>query len=239
MNWGNKRIPLCALVTAKHVKSFEEIKRADQTRRFTISTSYSGKMDAALAELDKIVAGSKEEKVHFSVEGVNNEINGSLKSLLYALLFAIVLVYMILASQFESLKLPFIVMFVTPMGIIGVVFALLLSGTAISIMSTLGMIVLSGIIVNDAILLVDYINQLRKKGETVRKSVMQAAQTRLRPILMTTFTTVLGLLPLAIGLGSGAELQSAMAVAVIGGMLTSTFLTLILIPILYTVFERE
>lgn len=239
MNWGEKKIPLRALVTAKHIKSFEEIKRADQTRRFTISTSYTGKMDAALAELDKIVARSQEEKIHFSVEGVNNEINGSLKSLLYALLFAIVLVYMILASQFESLKLPFIVMFVTPMGIIGVVFALLLSGTAISIMSTLGMIVLSGIIVNDAILLVDYINQLRKKGESVHNSVMQAAKTRLRPILMTTFTTVLGLLPLAIGLGSGAELQSAMAVAVIGGMLTSTFLTLILIPILYTVFERE
>jgi len=239
MNWGEKRIPLRALVTTKHVKSFEEIKRADQTRRFTISTAYTGKMDEALGELDKIVSQHSEEKVHFSVEGVNKEINGSLKSLLYALIFAIVLVYMILASQFESLKLPFIVMFVTPMGIIGVVFALILSGTAISIMSTLGMIVLSGIIVNDAILLVDYINQLRKKGETVHNSVMKAAKTRLRPILMTTFTTVLGLLPLAIGLGSGAELQSAMAVAVIGGMLTATFLTLIFIPILYSVFERE
>jgi HAE1 family hydrophobic/amphiphilic exporter-1 len=194
----------------------------------------------AVKELENIIVKVpfSDPDIHDGISGVNREIAGSLRSLVYALLFAIVLVYMILASQFESLKLPFIIMFVAPMGVIGVSLGLILSGTAISVMSTIGMIILSGIIVNDAILLVDYTNQLRKKGVPVEKAVKEAAATRLRPILMTTFTTVLGLLPLAVGIGSGAELQSAMAIAVIGGMLSATFLTLILIPVLYTIFEK-
>jgi len=240
LNWQNKKIPLRTLVNEKYVRTFEEIKRADQYRKFTISTSYKGKLKDALLKLEKIIekTPSEDKKINLSVEGINIEISHSLRSLMYALLFAIVLVYMILASQFESLKLPFIVMFVVPMGVIGVSFALIISGTSISVMSTLGMIVLSGIIVNDAILLIDYVNRLRKEGQGVFEAVKAGAQTRLRPILITTFTTVLGLLPLAIGIGSGAELQSAMAIAVIGGMLASTFLTLILIPVLYTFFEK-
>ena len=240
LNWQNKRIPLRALVNETYIRTFEEIKRAGQNRKFTISTSYNGKIKEAIANLEKILEElpSDDKKIRFSIEGINMEISRSLRSLMYALIFAVMLVYMILASQFESLKLPFIVMFVAPMGVIGVSFALIISGTSISVMSTLGMIVLSGIIVNDAILLVDYVNKLRKKGQGVFEAVKNAAQIRLRPILITTFTTVLGLLPLAIGIGSGAELQSAMAIAVIGGMLASTFLTLILIPVLYTLFER-
>ena len=241
LNWQNKRIPLRTLVDEKYLTTFEEIKRADQNRKFTISTEYNGKMEDALQKLENIIAKttSEDREINFSIEGINIEISRSLRSLMYALIFAIMLVYMLLASQFESLKLPFIVLFVAPMGVIGVAFALIISGTSISIMSTLGMIVLSGIIVNDAILLVDYVNRLRKEGEGVFEAVKKGAQTRLRPILITTVTTVLGLLPLAIGIGSGAELQSAMAIAVIGGMLASTFLTLILIPVLYTLFEKS
>ena len=130
-------------------------------------------------------------------------------------------------------------MFVVPMGIIGVGFGLYFARIPISIMSTLGMIILSGIIVNDAILLVDFINRLRNSGLGIMESVTEAAVTRLRPILMTTFTTVFGLLPLALGIGSGAELQSPMAIAVISGILASTFLTLIFTPILYVIFEKE
>ncbi|MCD4817823.1 MAG: efflux RND transporter permease subunit [Candidatus Cloacimonetes bacterium] len=236
---NGQKIPLRSVLKVSFDRTQEEIKRIDQNRRISIYFSYSGKLSKAIEEIDKIISNNQNEEFRISLEGVNKEINQSLKSLIYALVFAILLVYMILASQFESLKLPFIVMFVAPMGVIGVSFALFFTNSSISIMSTLGMIVLSGIIVNDAILLVDLINQLRNKGIETIESITQAAQARLRPILMTTFTTVFGLLPLALGVGSGAELQSAMAIAVIGGILTSTFLTLVFIPILFYVFERR
>lgn len=238
--WNNQSIPLRVLVSSEKASSWEEIKRMNQNRQFTITSAYNCKMETAVKTLEHyitedydIASGNRIE-----ISGVNKEVNNSLKSMLYALLFAIVLVYMILASQFESLKLPFIIMFVAPMGIIGVAIALYITGTSLSVMSTLGMVILAGIIVNDAILLVDYTNKLKKSGKGIEEAVKEAASIRLRPILMTTFTTVLGLLPLALGIGSGAELQSAMAVAVIGGMLSATFLTLILIPVLYTIFEK-
>jgi HAE1 family hydrophobic/amphiphilic exporter-1 len=146
---------------------------------------------------------------------------------------------MILASQFESFLLPFIIMFTVPMGLIGVSIALYITDTSLNVMSTLGMIILSGIIVNDAILLVDRINRLHRQGSSLYDSIMDAAKTRFRPILMTTLTTVFGLLPLALALGSGAELQSAMAVSVIGGMLSATFLTLLFIPLIYSVLIKD
>jgi HAE1 family hydrophobic/amphiphilic exporter-1 len=231
-------IPLRLLVKVKRSKQLEEIERKNQNRRLTISFDYKGKLSKTLKKLQQLIDKTQQTKIRVSVEGINNEIQNSLHSLSYALFFAIVLIYMILASQFESLKLPFIVMFVVPMGIIGVSLALVLTGTSINMMSTLGMIVLAGIIVNDAILLVDYTNQLRKKGFSAYDAIVKSSKTRLRPILMTTFTTVLGLFPLALGIGSGSELQSAMAISVIGGILASTFLTLILIPILYLIFEK-
>ncbi len=235
---NNIKIPLRAFVNVSYDRIPEEIKRVNQTRKFSIFFNYRGKLKSALKRINKYIPKTH-EKIRISVEGVNKEIDNSLKSLVYALIFAIILVYMILASQFESIKLPFIVMFVVPMGIIGVGFGLFISNTPISIMSTLGMIILSGIIVNDAILLVDFINRLRKEGNSIKDSIKKAAFTRLRPILMTTFTTVFGLLPLALGIGSGAELQSPMAIAVISGILASTFLTLIFTPVLYLIFEKN
>ncbi len=234
----NKQIPLRAVLKVSYKKTPEEIKRINQIRKISVYFNYKGKLKDALQTIDSIIPKNT-DNIRISVEGVNKEINKSLKSLLYALIFAILLVYMILASQFESFKLPFLVMFVVPMGIIGVGFGLYFARIPISIMSTLGMIILSGIIVNDAILLVDFINRLRNSGLGVMESVTEAAVTRLRPILMTTFTTVFGLLPLALGIGSGAELQSPMAIAVISGILASTFLTLIFTPILYVIFEKE
>jgi HAE1 family hydrophobic/amphiphilic exporter-1 len=240
INVGERKVALRNLVHAKRITTFDEIKRTDQNRKFTITTKYHGNVDKAVGVLQNFVTklGYDNQVERVDVGGVNKEIGKSLNSLMYALIFAIILVYMILASQFESLKLPFIVMFVAPMGVIGVSLSLVLTGASISIMSTLGMIVLSGIIVNDAILLVDYTKQLQRRGIEKFTAVREAASTRLRPILMTTFTTVFGLLPLALGIGSGAELQSPMAIAVIGGMLSATFLTLILIPVLYSVIEK-
>ncbi|MDD3050896.1 MAG: efflux RND transporter permease subunit [Candidatus Cloacimonetes bacterium] len=228
-------------VTAEERLMPQEIEHIDQYRVMSVSLKYRGNIQNAVSKLEMISDEFTkiDDKVFLRIEGMNEQIDESLKSLILALSFAILLVYMILASQFESFLLPLIIMFTVPMGLIGVAAALFISQTSISVMSTLGMIILSGIIVNDAILLVDRISQMRKAGNNVYDAIIDAAKSRLRPILMTTFTTVLGLLPLALAIGSGAELQSAMAVAVIGGMLTATFLTLIFIPVLVSIVLKK
>lgn len=226
------------LFTTELTAEQEEIRKSSQVPQLEVTFAYSGKLESALKRLQPILQSSP-DKVKTSIEGVNQEIEESMNSLLLALISAIILIYMILASQFESLKLPLIIMFVVPMGIIGVALALLLTGTTINVMSTLGMLILSGIIVNDAILLVDFTNRNRLLGMEPEESVVMAAEYRFRPIIMTTLTTALGLTPLAIGVGSGAELQSSMAISLMGGILMATLLTLIIIPILYTYIERR
>jgi HAE1 family hydrophobic/amphiphilic exporter-1 len=144
-----------------------------------------------------------------------------------------------MASQFESLVQPFIIMFTIPFALIGVILTLLITGTPLSVIVLIGVIMLAGIVVNNAIVLIDFINQLRRNGLPKREAIKQAGQVRLRPILMTTITTVLGLLPMAIGLGEGAELRTPMAVTVIGGLLVGTLLTLVVIPTVYDLVVRE
>lgn len=152
---------------------------------------------------------------------------------------ALMLVYMIMASQFKSLVDPFVIMFTVPLGLIGVVWMLLLTHVTLSIMSFMGMITMVGIVVSNGILLVDYANKLQERGLAPRDAILQAGRTRLRPILMTAIATVLGMIPMALGLGEGAETNAPLARAVIGGLTVSTFLTLFLIPILYVMFERR
>ncbi len=163
----------------------------------------------------------------------------SFQSLLFALILAIVLVYMVLASQFKSLLDPFIIMFSVPLGLIGVIWILFLTETNLSVISFMGVIMMAGIVVSNGILLVDYTNQLRRRGMALREAVIRAGRTRLRPILMTTVTTILALTPMAIGFGEGSESNAPMAIAVIGGLAVSTLLTLIFIPTLYTIFEER
>ncbi|MCL5034883.1 MAG: efflux RND transporter permease subunit [Bacteroidetes bacterium] len=160
------------------------------------------------------------------------------KSLLLALLLAIIMVYMVMASQFQSLVDPFIIMFTVPLGVAGVVWALFLTSTTLSVTSFEGIIVMVGIVVSNGILLIDYINRLRKQGVELHEAVTLGGRTRLRPILMTSLATVLGLLPMAFGMG-GDRSQAPLAIAVIGGLTVSTFLTLIFVPTLYTVFEER
>ena len=155
-----------------------------------------------------------------------------------ALALAVFLVYLVMASQFESFIHPLIIMFTVPLGLIGVVLALALTGTALSVVVLLGLIILSGIMVNNAILLVDYTNKLRRAGRARRSALLQAGQVRLRPILMTTLTTVLGLIPMALGWGEGAEIRAPMAIAVMGGLLFSALLTLFFIPAVYELVDR-
>ncbi|MFC1508272.1 efflux RND transporter permease subunit, partial [Candidatus Omnitrophota bacterium] len=160
--------------------------------------------------------------------------------LIIGLILAIILVYMVMAGQFESFRDPFIVLFSIPMALIGIVATMILLNTTFSMQAFIGCIMLAGIVVNNAILLVDYTNQLRRKaGMELMEAIKIGGSRRLRPILMTTLTTVLGLLPLSFGLGEGGETQAPLARVVIGGLLSSTLITLVLIPVVYSLFEQK
>jgi len=172
--------------------------------------------------------------------GEYEEQQEAFRQLLFALLLAVLLVYMVLAAQYESWRDPLIILFSIPLAAVGVALTLLLTGTNLSIQAFLGIIMLSGIAVSNAILLVDYTNLLRRRdGLPVFEAVTLAGRRRLRPILMTTFTTVLGLLPMAFGFGEGGEVQAPMARVVIGGLLTSTAITLLFVPTLYAMAEER
>lgn len=206
------------------------------------------RVTAQIAERDLAGVNSDIEallKEKYFPRGYNYEIGGdyeelinSFSSLFLALILAVVLVYMIMASQFESLVYPFIIMFAVPLAISGGIFALAFTGNVISMPALIGVIMLIGIVVNNGIVLVDYINTLRKKNMTVEEAILKAGPTRLRPILMTTLTTVLGLLPMAIGVGEGSEATAPLALVVIGGLLLSTVLTLVLIPVMYALLNK-
>jgi len=164
----------------------------------------------------------------------------SSRELLIGFILALILVYMVMASQYESLRDPFVVMFSVPFAIIGVVLMLFLSGTTFNIQSYIGCIMLGGIVVNNAILLVDTTNLLRhKEGLNVREAIEEAGRRRLRPILMTASTTILAMIPMAIGIGEGGEAQAPLARAVVGGMISSTLITLVFVPVVYSFFEDK
>jgi HAE1 family hydrophobic/amphiphilic exporter-1 len=171
--------------------------------------------------------------------GQHREYDRSRSSLLFALALAVLLVYLVMASQFESLVHPFVILFTVPVALVGVVAALFVTGSTVSVMVLLGVIILVGIVVNNGIVLIDYTNQLRHRGLSRREALIEAGQVRLRPILMTTLTTVLGLLPMALGWGEGSEVRTPMAITVMGGLLFATLLTLILVPVLYEGLDRK
>lgn len=220
-----------------------EIRRIRSQRAAVVSANLSGRdlrgaseeIRTALAELDAEMPLAATA----ALGGQNQELEVSYRSLGFALSLAVFLVYLVMASQFESLLHPFIILLTVPLGLVGVVFALALTGTALSIVALLGVIVLAGIVVNNAIVLVDYTNRLRSAGVPKRAALLRAGQIRLRPILMTSLTTLLGLAPMAFGWGEGDEVRAPMAVAVMGGLLTSTPLTLIFIPVVYDLVDRK
>jgi HAE1 family hydrophobic/amphiphilic exporter-1 len=158
-------------------------------------------------------------------------------SILFALMLAVIFVYMILAAQFESFVHPFTIGLSLPFALIGAVLALLLTHHTLNMMSMIGIVMLMGLVTKNAILLVDYTNTLRSKGLERNQAILQAGPTRLRPILMTTAAMIFGMLPVALGLGAGSELRAPMAVCVIGGLLSSMFLTLLMVPVVYTLLD--
>lgn len=173
----------------------------------------------------------------YTIGGENKEMIEAFSQLGLALLLAIILIYMVMAAQFESLIYPFIIMFTIPLAFSGGALALFLTGRSLGVTALIGVIILAGIVVNNGIVLIDYINVLRKEGKEREEAISIAGPIRLRPILMTTLTTILGLVPLALGIGEGSELMAPMGTVVIGGLSLSTVLTLVIVPVMYTVFD--
>lgn len=199
-----------------------------------------GDLGAAVTEAQQILDDTQLPlTISGRVAGQNEDMQRSFTSLQFALVLAVFLVYLVMASQFESLLHPLFILFTVPLAGAGSILGLYLVGTELSIIVFIGLIMLAGIVVNNAIVLVDRINQLRSEGSDRYEAIYTAAQQRLRPILMTMLTTVLGLLPLAIGLGEGAEIRAPMAISVIAGLLFSTLLTLLFIPCLYLLVDRK
>ncbi|MBN2593901.1 MAG: efflux RND transporter permease subunit, partial [Sedimentisphaerales bacterium] len=217
------------------------IERKDQERLVKVTADISGRdMGSILAELSGLLRNIPVPP-DFSITfgGDYEEQQKSFHELLLSCVLAIILVYMVMACQYESLRDPFVVMFSVPLAAIGVIVMLYLTKTTFNVQSFIGCIMLEGIVVNNAILLVDHTNLLRRKfGMGLREAIEEAGRRRLRPILMTATTTIIGLIPLALGLGEGGEAQAPMARAVIGGLLSSTLITLVFVPVVYSVFER-
>ena len=218
-----------------------EIRRIDQERVALVTANLrEGDLGAAAEEINAIISQVPiPNSLSASLTGQNEEMAVSFRSLQFALLLAIFLVYLVMASQFESFLHPFVILFTIPLALIGAVFALWLTGSTISVVVFIGLILLAGIVVNNAIVLLDLINQLRSRGMAKIEAIVEGGRSRLRPILMTALTTILGLLPLALGIGEGAEVRSPMAITVIGGLTVSTLLTLIVIPVVYAVVDRK
>ncbi|WP_053956615.1 efflux RND transporter permease subunit [Inediibacterium massiliense] len=232
-------VPIGQIATIEYGNSPTQIKRIDQVRTVTISSDLHGRdlksvTDDIKRKLDDYNLPSG---YRYNFTGQQQDMIEAFSSLVKALILSIILVYMILASQFESLLHPFTVMLSVPFALSGGFIGLFLTHRALSVPAFIGIIMLAGIVVNNAIVLVDYINQLRQTGVARTEAIQKAASTRFRPILMTTLTTVLGLLPLALGIGEGASTQAPMATVVVGGLSLSTVLTLSFIPVVYTIFD--
>ncbi|MFH1782200.1 MAG: efflux RND transporter permease subunit, partial [Candidatus Omnitrophota bacterium] len=226
-----------------------EIKRLDQQRVILVTANISDRplskvimdVESLIKEIEIEELGgigslqAAEKDLTLTLSGESQQMGESFGSLRFALILSILLVYMIMASQFESLWQPFVIMFTVPLSLIGVFMALFITNTPLSVVVMLGIIILGGIVVNNGIILIDGINSLVKNGASIFEAAIESGKSRLRPILMTTMTTVLGLLPLALGISEGAKLQSPMAIAVMGGLVVSTMLTLFVVPCIYTI----
>jgi len=233
-------IPLYSIADVRVDVGPSQIRRAAQQRVALVTANLRyGDLGTAIEEITGVLNGlSVPTGLSTRVAGQSEEMAASFQSLLFALALALFLVYLVMASQFESLLYPFVIFFSIPLAAVGALWALWLTGTTLSVVVFIGFILLAGIVVNNAIVLIDLVNQLRADGTDLLDAIVEGSRLRLRPILMTTLTTTLGLLPLALGFGEGAELRAPMAIPVIGGLVVSTLLTLIVIPVLYRVLSR-
>ena len=233
---GGVPVPLSVVAAVTVVEGANEIRRVDQRRVVLVTGNLDGRdLGSVTGEVQAVLEQvAAEHGVAAELAGQWREMVDSFASMRLALILAVVLTYLVMAAQFESLLHPLIILAAVPFGLVGVVLTLALFAVPVSAIALIGVIMMAGIVVNNAIVLVDYINRLRRGGLEPGPAIHRAAVTRLRPILMTTATTVLGLAPLALRLGQGWELRQPLAVTVIGGLLFSTLITLVLIPTLYS-----
>jgi HAE1 family hydrophobic/amphiphilic exporter-1 len=213
-----------------------QIEHSDQKRVVTITGDLNGRdLQSATDDITRVLdAYDMPRGYSYEIGGEAEEMMTSFSQLLYALLLSLVIIYMILAAQFESLVQPFIIMLAIPFALTGAFIGLFAADTPLSLVAFIGVIMLAGIVVNNSILLIDFINRNRQVYESRTEAIVAAGRYRFRPIIMTMLTTCLGLLPLALGIGSGAELTQPMGITVIGGLLFSTVVTLVFIPVIYS-----
>ncbi|MFC2152745.1 efflux RND transporter permease subunit [Bacteroidota bacterium] len=238
---GMNDVPLYELAHIKKSVSPKQLFRRNQNRIGKVMAD----IDRSVA-FDQIVENVREQlatldipqEYQIDIVGEEQKRKEAMSSLGFALLLSIILVYMVMASQFESIIHPFTILLTIPLAGVGAVWAFFLLGKPLSIMAYIGIIMLAGIAVNDSIILVDAINQFKAQGKSLKESIIGAGENRIRPIIMTSLTTILALLPLTFGIGESANLRSPMAIAVIAGLITSTLLTLVVIPCVYYVFEN-
>lgn len=240
VNSGSISVPIKHLITYQLTQSYNEIWRENQMRAVYIFARVSdANIDDVVSEINKIIqttASIPGELIYIS--GLNQEIKDSLGNLYIALIIAILLMYMVLASEFESFLLPFIIIFSVPLGLIGSILLLYVFGESINIISVMGLIILVGIADNDAVLKVEFILRKRKEGLSLENAILEAGRDRFRPIVMNSFTVIFALIPMMIGIGAATQLRASLSIALAGGLITATFLTLIIIPVLYSYFEK-
>lgn len=237
---AGENIPLNQIADLSIVKGPIQINRESQERVVTVNSQIVGRdLSSVVTDIEKQMNKyDMPEGYSYDIGGENEDMMEAFQQLILALGLAIILIYMVMAAQFESLIHPFIILFTVPLAFAGGALALFITRTPIGVTAFIGVIMLSGIVVNNGIVIIDYINLLRSQGKEMHEAIIIAGPIRLRPILMTTLTTVLGLVPLALGIGEGAETQAPMAIVVIGGLLLSTVLTLVFIPTIYIIIEN-
>ncbi|NYF35392.1 efflux RND transporter permease subunit [Stenotrophomonas sp. JAI102] len=242
VNPGSTRpVTLDAVAEVVATNGPSEIHRADQTRVAVVSANLRDiDLGGAVREVQDMVATQPlGAGVGMHIGGQGEELADSARSLVFAFGLAIFLVYLVMASQFESLLHPFVILFTIPLALVGAILALMLTGKPISVVVFIGLILLVGLVTKNAIILIDKVNQLREAGVPKREALVEGARSRLRPIIMTTLCTLFGFLPLAVAMGEGAEVRAPMAITVIGGLLVSTLLTLVVIPVVYDLLDRR
>lgn len=232
-------IKLSDIAEVKYTLGPTKLERDNKRRYIKITGNVIARaLGDVISDIEKKISTIKMPRGYFVEFGGEYEtMQETFTNLKFALILAIFLVYMVMAAQFESFLNPFIIIFTIPLAIIGVVFAFLITGQTLSLTSYMGIIMLIGVVVNNAIVMVDFINQIKRGGIPRKEAIIEGAKLRLRPVLMTSLTTILGMLPLSLGIGEGAEVRQPMGIAFIGGMISSTFLTLIVIPLVYSILD--
>jgi len=234
-------VPIRSVAYIHDGRGPSEITRYDQQRTVMVSADLVGRsINAVAVDIAPILNASRDEKdISLTLTGESARVAESISSLQIVLLLSIAFVFMIMASQFESLWQPLSILFTIPLALIGLAPALVLTGHKLTAMAGMGMVLLAGIVVNNGIVLVDFVNQSRAQGLSLRDALRSGCHTRLRPILMTALTTILGMLPLAFGLGEGSDMQAPMAIVVVSGLFVSTLLTLVVLPAIFVVMEER